>query len=181
MSGADDIAFRIPEPVLDRAPLEAVSVEYFEWVLAGVERSFGLSPLALLGMSPAEYAVASLDKVTAQTAPEGLFYLLWLGDRVAGMGGLRTLAPGLGEIKRVYVRPEHRGQGLARRMLRRLLDDARAFGMTRLVLETAPFMMEAHALYESLGFTDRGPYPGAEVPEPLHQGWRFMTCPLAAS
>lgn len=181
MTATDDVAFQVAHPIADRDALAAISIEYFVWVLDGVERSFGLTAQALLGMSPAEYAVASLDKVTAQAPPEGVFYLLRRGDRVAGMGGLRTLGPGLGEIKRVYVRPEDRGLGLARRLLARLVDDARAFGMDRLVLETAPFMREAHALYESYGFTDTGPYPGAEVPEPLHHGWRFMACALAAS
>ena len=80
----------------------------------------------------------------------------------------------------IYVRPAHRGAGLARRMIDRLLQDARALGMKRLMLESAPFMAEAHALYLGTGFTDRGPYGGMEVPEPLQHGWRFMELDLGA-
>ncbi|MEV0113193.1 GNAT family N-acetyltransferase [Streptomyces sp. NPDC050844] len=57
------------------------------------------------------------------------------------------------EIKRMYVTPEARGLGLARRILAALEDDARAAGRTRMVLETGTKQPEAIALYTSTGYT----------------------------
>ena len=90
------------------------------------------------------------------------------------MGGLRTLAPGVGEIKRVYLRPAARGQGLAEALMQRLLDDARGFGLHTLRLDSAPFMAAAQRLYERLGFVDRAPYLETEVPPEFQGRWRFM-------
>ncbi|OON76024.1 GNAT family N-acetyltransferase [Streptomyces tsukubensis] len=62
-------------------------------------------------------------------------------------------ADGDAELKRMYVTPEARGLGLARRILRALEEDAREAGRTRMVLETGTEQPEAVALYESSGYT----------------------------
>ncbi|MFE3182473.1 GNAT family N-acetyltransferase [Streptomyces violascens] len=56
------------------------------------------------------------------------------------------------ELKRMYVVPEARGLGLARRILAALEADARAAGRTRMVLETGIKQPEAIALYASTGY-----------------------------
>ncbi|MEV0317193.1 GNAT family N-acetyltransferase [Streptomyces sp. NPDC050658] len=62
-------------------------------------------------------------------------------------------ADGDAELKRMYVTPEARGLGLARRILAALEDDARAAGRTRVVLETGTKQPEAISLYSSTGYT----------------------------
>lgn len=64
----------------------------------------------------------------------------------------------LGEVKRMYVRPGARGQGLARRLLATLEAKAVEHGCRRLLLETGPAQPEALALYERLGYVRRGPF-----------------------
>ncbi|NSC22207.1 GNAT family N-acetyltransferase [Streptomyces albus subsp. chlorinus] len=61
-------------------------------------------------------------------------------------------ADGDAELKRMFVVPEARGRGLARRILAMLEDDARAAGRTRMVLETGVHQPEAIALYTSSGY-----------------------------
>ncbi|MEN8655778.1 GNAT family N-acetyltransferase [Streptomyces sp. 21So2-11] len=56
------------------------------------------------------------------------------------------------ELKRMYVIPDCRGLGLARRILAALEADARAAGRTRMVLETGTEQPEAIALYASSGY-----------------------------
>ena len=81
-------------------------------------------------------------------------YLVVLEDGVpvAG-GGVKALAPGLGEVKRMFVTPAARGRGHARRLLLALEDAARELGHTRVRLDTGPKQAHAQKLYESAGYT----------------------------
>lgn len=164
--------------------LLALNTEYMSWVFAGIEQHFGALPAALAERPVADYAAGMLDKVCGDLPPAGCFYLLAVPDgsgpalRMAGMGGLRRLDAQRAELKRIYLRPGFRGLGLGALLMRRLVDDARAFGYRQLCLDSAPFMQEAQALYARQGFQDCAPHAGTEVPAALQAGWRFMQRPL---
>jgi GNAT superfamily N-acetyltransferase len=87
--------------------------------------------------------------------PRGRLLVARADDDVVGVGALKPVDGTVAEIKRMYVRPGARGQGIGRAILERLLTDARAIGYQVARLETATFMREAHGLYRSLGFQDR--------------------------
>lgn len=63
-----------------------------------------------------------------------------------------------GELKRLYVRPEHRGKGYARKLSEKIVEDAVAAGYDKLYLDTLPFLIAAQKLYESMGFAVCPPY-----------------------
>lgn len=93
--------------------------------------------------------------------PNGLYLLAYdaSGAPIAS-GGWRSqdrndegYADGDAELKRMYVVPEARGLGLARRILAELESDARAAGRARMALETGDQQPEAIALYLSSGYT----------------------------
>jgi putative acetyltransferase len=63
-----------------------------------------------------------------------------------------------GEVKRLYVRPERRGEGWGERLARQLLREARAIGYRELKLDTLAWMKEARVLYARLGFRECAPY-----------------------
>ncbi|CAN0605899.1 unnamed protein product, partial [Ectocarpus sp. 12 AP-2014] len=74
------------------------------------------------------------------------------------------------EIKRVYVSETVRGQGVARQICTQLIDQARADGFAKIVLDTSKSLKAAQALYDRLGFAQRGPYqpiPKDVLPELL--------------
>jgi putative acetyltransferase len=85
--------------------------------------------------------------------------------RAVGCGAVVLDADG-GEIKRMYVAPSCRGQGLARRLLRALEAAAWNRGCKRFALETGPRQPEALGLYASLGYERCGPY-GHYTDDPL--------------
>jgi GNAT superfamily N-acetyltransferase len=71
-----------------------------------------------------------------------------------GCGGLRTLSPGVGEIKRMFVTAPARGTGLGRRLLRALEGRAVAVGHAHVRLLTTPVLAEACALYTAEGYVE---------------------------
>ena len=87
-----------------------------------------------------------------------------------------VLTPEYGEIKRMYVQPAARGQGLARAMLEALEQAALQHGCPWLTLESGPSQPEALGLYERHGFRRCGPY-GDYRDDPLSV---FMHKPLRA-
>lgn len=93
--------------------------------------------------------------------PGGVFLLAWEGDELAGCGALRRLDAERCEMRRVFVRPPHRGRGLARTISVALLGEARRLGFAIVRLDVSPDMAEATKLYESLGFRTVPAYPGA--------------------
>lgn len=166
--------FTLANPATHRDALLGINVEYMAWVVAGIEQSFGMTSQALLGMALPDYVASVIDKVCGEPPPHGAFYLVYVGNELAGMGGLRPLDSGVCEIKRIYVRPAFRGLQLGDSILQRLLSNAQAFGYQRVCLDSAPFMRSAQRMYAAAGFVDRGPYEGLEVPVVLHAKWRFM-------
>lgn len=169
--------FRIADPVADRAALIALNVEYASWVFAEIEKMSGLTARDILGADVADYIPTVIDKVCGDAPPRGVFYLVEAAGEVVAMGGLRRSEDDIAELKRVYVRPAGRGRRLGEALTRRLVDDARAFGYRALRLDTLPFMGAAQALYESMGFVDRAPYP-VEMPEAFRAHLRYMQLAL---
>lgn len=151
-----------------------LNVEYLSWVFDGIETLFGVPADEIVGMPASEYVPSVIEKVCGDPPPKGIFYLVKVDGKVAGMGGLRFLRTGVAEIKRIYFRPEFRGMKLGERMLSRLLADAEAFGYQTVCLDTALFMKSAHRVYETNGFSDCSAYEGVEVPSEFHTRWRFM-------
>lgn len=84
--------------------------------------------------------------------PCGVFVVGRLGGRPVACGGMRTLEPGVGEIRRMYVDPSARGRGVGGAVLAALEDAARQMGHAIMRLDTASELHEAHRLYEGAGY-----------------------------
>jgi GNAT superfamily N-acetyltransferase len=86
--------------------------------------------------------------------PGGAFVALYEDGRAVAGGGVKRLAAGMGEIKRMYVVPEARGRGLARVLLGALEDAARELGYARVRLDTGRFQPKAERLYRTSGYRE---------------------------
>jgi len=92
-------------------------------------------------------------------SPGGCLLLARQDELAVGVVGLKPLAPGIAEIKRLYVVPAARGAGLGRALAERAIAEARAKGYGSLRLDThRPSMGAAMALYRDLGFVEIPPY-----------------------
>ncbi len=90
-------------------------------------------------------------------------------DGIAGCIALRRMDDQCCEMKRLYVRPEFRGRGIAHALVKELLTIARARGYSRMRLDTLPAMKAAMRLYEEFGFREIGQYRENPI-----AGSRFM-------
>ena len=88
----------------------------------------------------------------------GAFFVVYRDGRAIGCGGLRSRDAGTAEIKRMYVRPEWRGRGISREVLRILEDRAIELGYDRIILESGTAQPEACSLYETSEYSRIEPY-----------------------
>ncbi|WP_186526022.1 GNAT family N-acetyltransferase [Leekyejoonella antrihumi] len=103
-------------------------------------------------------------------AAPGFLLLAHEDGEAVGCVGLRALDAARGEVRHLFVRPEHRGGGLGRRLLDRTSELARAHGLRQLVLNTLATMTAARALYDAEGFEPIEPYVATPVEGVLFLG-----------
>jgi ribosomal protein S18 acetylase RimI-like enzyme len=121
-----------------------------------------------LGYQGFEREVAALPGDYAP--PRGALLLAGPADAPIGCVALRPLDwPHSAELKRLYVAPAGRGQGLGVRLAEAALALAETIGYERICLDTLPSMATAQRLYEALGFRDVPPYRFSPV-----AGTRYM-------
>jgi GNAT superfamily N-acetyltransferase len=114
---------------------------------------------------PVEDFVLKLDP--EEVAPgHGAFVVAWADEKAVGCGAVRLIDNKTAELKRMYIVPEYRRQGMAGAILRCLEGHARALGATRVVLETVIDPPAAVALYRAAGYEaipKFGPHVESEI------------------
>ena len=90
--------------------------------------------------------------------PAGVFVVAVSDGEPVACGGLQTIAPGVGELKRMWVHDDWRGAGLGSRLLRHLEAQARGLGHTIARLDTNKALTEAIAMYQRAGYHEVGRY-----------------------
>ncbi len=90
--------------------------------------------------------------------PQGVFLLARADGPPLACVSLKRIDSATGEVKRLWVAPAARGQGLARRMMTAIEDQARTLGFTRLRLDTNENLPEAIALYRKTGWAEVAPF-----------------------
>lgn len=96
-------------------------------------------------------------------APNGCLLLAEVDREPAGCVAVRRLGDDLCELKRLFVRPAHRGFGLGRLLTLAAVEEARRLGYARMRLDSLPSMATAAELYRSLGFREIAPYYASPV------------------
>jgi len=143
--------------------------EYTDSVCAMADDRFSAAAFAGL-----DHELANLPG--AYAPPDGRMLLAELDGNPVGCIALRRFDATTGEVKRLYVRPGHRGQHVGERLVAALLTAAREAGYQRLVLDSHTMMTHAHALYRAAGFRDMAPPHG--FPDELRSVVLFMQMDL---
>ncbi|MBI1405740.1 MAG: GNAT family N-acetyltransferase [Caulobacter sp.] len=163
-------------PAASQADYDAfgrVCRQYVDWCRARyadmgwfVEEAFGHQSL------DAELAVLS----EKYGPPNGLTLIALRGGQVVASGAWRRTSDGVCELKRLYVTDAARGLGLGRRLSQALIATARDAGFRTMQLDTARRLIEAIAMYRSMGFAEIAPYHA--YPEHLMPELVFMETSL---
>ena len=104
---------------------------------------------------------AEVNSLPGKYALPGGEILLARDDKGMAVGcvAVRSMATqGFCEMKRLYILPEGRGLGLGKKLVNAIIEVATRLGYDWILLDTAPSMTEAIALYQSMGFTPTAPY-----------------------
>jgi putative acetyltransferase len=117
----------------------------------------------LLALTPPEFCFHM--SVEQMADADTTVFIAREDGRAVSVGALRRHAGGVGEVKRMYTRPEMQGRGIGGRILAEIEALARREGIARLVLETGDRHPAAWRVYERAGFTRCGPvldYPDSK-------------------
>lgn len=117
----------------------------------------------LLELSPPEFCFHMT--VDEMAEPDTTVFVAGDDGVAIACGALKRHGEGVGEVKRMYTRPSHRGQKIGAAMMARIEELARAEAIARLVLETGDRHHAAWTVYERAGFTRCGPvldYPDSQ-------------------
>jgi GNAT superfamily N-acetyltransferase len=154
------VIIRLAESTGDIAAVRQLWLEYWE--------SIGL-PMDFQGFGeewnglPGVYGAAG-----------GALLLALNEDEAAGTIALRRLDRISGEVKRLFLRPRYRGQGLAKRLLEAVIDRATAMQYEWLYADTLPSMKEALRLYAGVGFEPAEAYSNTPTPGAIYLKLRLV-------
>lgn len=166
--------FIVFRPDIHRSIVLELAEDYYNWMACELKKNYDIDVHSVIGATLREYVEIEVDEFVSSMSKGGVFYLIQVEDKIVGMGALRKLKEGIGEIKRMYIKPEYQGKGLGKKMLQLLLNRSMEYGFSAIYLETGSFMTTAQHLYRSAGFYNREEYPETEVPQQLRHVWLFM-------
>ena len=124
----------------DAARVRALIEEYVDWLALD---------LAFQGLA---HELDHLD--TVYGAPDGFVLLATVDGEAAGCVACKRYGEGVGEVKRLYVRPAFRGRGLGFQLLDSLLQRARRNGTQCVLLDAVPQTIDAQRMYLRMGFQE---------------------------
>ena len=102
---------------LHKSHLIRLTEEYFTWISDEVQNRYNIDTFSIIGESILEYTENTLEDFASYIPPEGIYYIIQNESSIIGMGALRKIKKGIGEIKRMYIQPNYRGNGYGKEIL----------------------------------------------------------------
>jgi len=149
--------------------------EYRDWLADHVPEDVSRGSSVPTGLAQFDRVISELPGVYGP--PGGDVILAMTDSEIAACGALREWEPKVGEIKRIFVRPDHRGPGFGPILTGALLQRAREIGYERVRVDTLPTMAAAIQFYQKMGFKPIGAYWPHPVPGALFFEWRAARHP----
>jgi GNAT superfamily N-acetyltransferase len=157
---------RLPE---DTPSISSLWFDYLTWGNNKMQATYGVHP-----HHPKNTVEQDLININKFLPPHGRIVLAFVDNKACGIGCLKYINNDIGELKRMFVAPSYRKLGIGRSILKALLKEAKVASYKKVRLDSPKFMTEAHALYQSTGFSSIEVYPEVEIPEEFRQYLIFM-------
>lgn len=141
----------------DLEKVNQLNWEYLSWCIEQYRILIGEEP------DINKYYAHSLADQESFMSETGRLLLAKENDEIGGVACLKKIRNDTCEIKRLYVQPMFRGKKLGEKLVSRLIDEARAIGYSKILLDTDPYMTKAHSIYRSFGFVETKPYSESEM------------------
>lgn len=132
--------------------LAGITVEHVDGTSPDARTTLAAYAAELDERFPEGFDAADLVRPEEVSGDSGAFFVAYEAERPVGCGGLRRLGPGMGEIKHVWVHPDARRLGLARRILTELEREATERGFDVVRLDTHAVLTEAQTMYRAAGY-----------------------------
>ncbi|MBW4563169.1 MAG: GNAT family N-acetyltransferase [Mojavia pulchra JT2-VF2] len=143
--------------------------EYFTWSNLIFTHELGIS------FDVSQFLEQHITQLDEFAPPAGRLLLGEYNHKIAGCACLRNISDNIGEVKRMYVRPEFQRKGIGKSLLIALINEASHIDYAKLRLDTAPFTKAALSFYHSLGFYNIEAYfEKIEIPLEHRANWVFM-------
>ena len=146
--------------------------EYLSWATDQAEKLYNEN------VNLDEMIGHSMSEIESFSPPSGRLLLAKEEGVAAGAAFMKKIRQDTCEIKRMYVRPIFRGKKIGRKLLNQLIKDAKDMGYSKILLDSARFMKEAHSLYSSVGFNKVELYPETEMSEDFQEHMVYMELDL---
>ncbi|MCI4366104.1 MAG: GNAT family N-acetyltransferase [Thermoplasmata archaeon] len=134
----------------DLAAVRRLFQDYRQWLAEHQGTTASARARGQRGLALIDTQIAELPGVYGP--PRGEIVLAVAQQQLVACGALRELEPKIGEIKRIYVRADHRGPVFGPRLTQALLDRAWQLGYERVRVDTLPTMTAAIKFYQEMGF-----------------------------
>lgn len=159
------IAIDRPQDAAEIAAVKALFLEYAQ--------SLGFS----LGFQGFEAEMATFP--AKYSPPQGGLLLARVDGEPAGAVGVWQQAPGICEMKRLYVKPQFRRLDLGRRLAAAVVEEGRRLGYGAMRLDTLKTMVAARRLYAGMGFVEVEPYYHNPMPDVVYMELPLSPLPAA--
>ncbi len=176
--GISLVVFVLYDPAKHKDDFIQLNIEYIGWITEQVLTRYGINFEETMGITVEKYVLSQYEKYTSIPQEDGKLLILEEAEQVIGMGAITRYSEDVGEVQRMYIKPEYRGRGWGKQLLKKLIDVAKEIEYTALRLDTGGFMDTAKYVYTSVGFREISEYAESEVPIPLRHHWFFMELEL---
>ena len=131
-----------------------MNLETLNWHGEELLENYQFNAWEFLGKTSEEFTKDEMEPYLKNKPPDGINLILEVEGKAAGMLAIWKISDGLGEVHRMWIRPEYRGNGYSKPLLAEILEKGREFGFTTFRLSTPRFAHAAQHLYRSTGFKD---------------------------
>jgi len=157
--------------------LEHACELFFEFLTWAIEKSKELYNEDIDIDKMINHSMSEIDKGIF-SPPHGRLMLAKEEGQTAGIACMKKIREDTCEIKRIYVRPGYRGKKIGQKLLDQLIQSVKEIGYSKILLDSARFMKEAHSLYRSAGFKEIEIYSETEMTEDFQKHMVYMELKL---